>query len=133
MAEILEFGKKAQDLKSMKDTDLRQRKLEALRKIFQCARCVVKCAKCGSQIEAGKKASVRYATPYPFCTNCQEEYEEYQQRNTGEERNPKYYWHNDQWLEVWRSWLDHQKCLDRYKHSKEFLQLLEEAGNLFHT
>ncbi len=133
MAEILEFGKKAQDLKSMRDTDLRQKKLEVLRKIFQCTRCVVKCAKCGSQIEAGKKESSRYATPYPFCSNCQEEYEEFQQRAKGEEQGPKYYWHNDQWLEVWRSWLEHQKCLDRYKHSKEFLQLLEEAESLFHT
>ncbi len=133
MAEILEFGRKIQDLKSMKDTSLRQKKLEALKKIFQCTRCMMKCAKCGSQIEGEKTDSLRYATPYPFCRNCQEEYEEYRQRVKDEDHLPKYYWHNDQWIEVWKSWLDHQKCLDRYKHSKEFLQLLEEAESLFHT
>ncbi len=133
MAEILEFGRKVQDLKSIKDSSLRQKKLEALKKVFQCAQCMVKCAKCGSQIEAQRRDAQRFAAPYSFCRNCREEYEEYQQRIRGEEPGPRYYWHNDQWLDVWRSWLDHQQSLDRYKHSKEFLQLIEEAEGLFRT
>ena len=49
---IIEFGKKAEHLRSERETAIRQRKIEALRKIFQCTRCMVKCAKCGAQIDS---------------------------------------------------------------------------------
>ena len=131
MAEILEFDKKCQDLKSSRDTLLRQRKIEALRKIFQCTRCMLKCAKCGTQLETEMQESSRYATPYTFCRNCYDEYQEYRERIQKEQANPKYYWHNDTWMKVWESWLGHQRWLDQYRQSKEFLQLLQEVEDLF--
>ena len=70
MAEIIEFGRRAQNLKSVKDSSLRQRKIEALRKIFQCSRCMLKCAKCGTQLDKEGEETSRYATPYPFCRNA---------------------------------------------------------------
>ena len=130
MADVIEFGKKAQGLKELQDTSLRQRKIEALRKIFQCTRCMLKCAKCGVQLESEKLEATRYVSPYPFCLNCQEEYEEYRERIEGVQRNPKYYWHNETWMRVWEMWLEHQKLLDNYRKSKEFLQLLEEVEDL---
>lgn len=131
MAEIIEFGKKAQDLKSVRDLSLRQRKIEALKKIFQCTRCMMKCAKCGAQLDGlVGEDSGRFATPYAFCRNCSEEYEEYRERMKGKQPTPRYYWHNDVWMKVWGSWLEHQKLLDQYRQSKEFLQLLEEVEEL---
>ena len=130
MADIIEFGKKAQGLKAVQDTGLRQRKIEALRKIFQCTRCMLKCAKCGTQIETEKNESLKYATPYPFCSNCQEEYEEYRGRMEGSQKTPKYYWHNDTWMKVWEIWLEHQNLLDQYRKSKEFLKLIQEVEEL---
>lgn len=131
MAEIIEFGKKAQNLKSIKDTGVRQRKIEALRKLFQCTRCMLKCAKCGAQMDSSDGDEVsRYAAPYPFCRNCHDEYVEYRERTEGKQSSPKYYWHNDMWLKAWATWLEHQKCLDRYRQSKEFLQLLQEVEDL---
>jgi hypothetical protein len=130
MAEIIEFGKKAHDLKSVRDADLKQKKLEALRKIFQCTRCMMKCAKCGLQIESDSEEPLKYATPYTFCRTCREEYEEYRTRIEGKLTTPRYYWHNDVWMQTWQSWLDHQKSLELYRLSKEFLQLVEEAEEL---
>lgn len=129
MAEIIEFGKKAQGLKAVQDTGLRQRKIEALRKFFQCTRCMLKCAKCGAQLEASKD-SLKYASPYTFCVNCQEEYEEYRDRIDGKQLTPRYYWHNETWMKVWEVWLEHQRQLDNYRNSKEFLQLLQEVEEL---
>lgn len=131
MAEILEFDKKSQDLKSSRDTVLRQRKIEALRKIFQCTRCMLKCAKCGTQLETEMQESSKYATPYTFCRNCHDEYQEYRDRIQKNPANSKYYWHNDTWMKVWESWLEHQRWLDLYRQSKEFLQLLREVEDLF--
>ncbi len=125
MADILQFGKKVEDLKSEREALLRQRKIESLRKIFQCTRCAMKCSKCGAQIE-GRDDGGKFATPYAFCKSCKEEYEEYRARAAGGP-NTLCYWHNAGWMKVWESWLEHQKCLDNYRQSKEFLQLLEEV------
>ena len=38
MADIIEFGKKADTLRSERNDAVRRRKIEALRKIFQCTR-----------------------------------------------------------------------------------------------
>jgi len=130
MAEIIEFGKKAGDLKSCRDTSMRRRKLDALKKIFQCTRCMLKCAKCGTQLDMDVEESIRYAAPYHFCRNCLEEYEEYRARIGGKEAGPRFYWHNDVWMKVWESWLEHQQHLDQYRQSKEFLKLLEEVEDL---
>lgn len=130
MADVLEFGRKAQDLKSLRDANERQRKIDALRKVFQCTRCIMKCAKCGTQLEAGAQEPVRYAIPYRFCRNCQEEYEEYRERTEGIKLSPRYYWHNDLWMRAWASWLDHQKLVDQYRQSKEFLHLMQEVEDL---
>ncbi|NLI33149.1 MAG: hypothetical protein GX422_10300 [Deltaproteobacteria bacterium] len=130
MAEIIEFGKKAQDLKGLRDQGLRQRKIEALKKVFQCSRCLLKCAKCGSQLEMSAAERSQFATPYPLCRNCQDEYREYRERTAGKRTNPDCYWYNEKWMRVWESWLEHQSCLDEYRQSKEFLQLLEEVEEL---
>ncbi|MCE5244676.1 MAG: hypothetical protein ABFD98_09230 [Syntrophobacteraceae bacterium] len=130
MADIIEFGKKNQTMKSVRDENLRQRKIDSLRKIFQCTRCMMKCAKCGSQMEGEQDGLSRFASPYPFCANCLEEYREYRERTAGRVPAFSYYWHNEAWLKVWESWLEHQKQLDRYRQSKEFLQLLEEVEDL---
>ncbi len=130
MAEVIEFGKKALDLKSVRDASLRQRKIEALKKIFQCTRCMLKCSKCGAQLDGEGETNSKYASPYPFCRNCREEYEEYRERCSGVQNTPKYYWHNDSWMKFWEGWLEYQKSLDEYRQSKEFLQLIQEVEEL---
>ncbi len=70
MADIIEFGKKAEHLRSERDIAIRQRKIEALRKIFQCTRCMVKCAKCGAQIDSQADECTKFAAPYIFCRSC---------------------------------------------------------------
>lgn len=130
MADIIEFGKKAQDLKSVRSADERARKIEALRKVIQCQRCALKCAKCGTQLDREGQEPAKYVLPYRFCLNCQEEYEEYRERSEKRGASPRYYWHNEHWMNTWRSWLEHQRLLDDYRLSKEFLQLLREVEEL---
>jgi len=130
MADIIEFGKKAEHLKSERETYIRQRKIEALRKIFQCTRCMVKCARCGAQIESQADECSKFAAPYNFCRSCRQEYEEYRARSGGNQADSDCYWHNSAWMRVWETWLQHQKVLDQYRQSKEFLQLMDEVERL---
>ncbi|MBW2180598.1 MAG: hypothetical protein JRG81_09550 [Deltaproteobacteria bacterium] len=37
------------------------------------------------------------------------------------------YWHNAEWLDSWRKWIDYQASVDRYLKSKEFTKLIKEA------
>ncbi len=130
MADIIQFGKKAEHLRSERETSIRQRKIETLRKIFQCTRCMVKCAKCGAQIDSPAEECTRFAAPYTCCTSCQQEYEEYRNRIEGNRADSDCYWQNSTWMHVWETWLQHQKALDQYRQSKEFLQLLDEVEHL---
>ena len=130
MADIIEFGKKAENLRSERDNAVRQRKIEALRKIFQCTRCMVKCSKCG--VQAGYEATEypKFAAPYNFCKSCRQEYEEYRARAGGNRADSDWYWHNSTWMKVWETWLQHQQALDQYRQSKEFLQLMDEVEHM---
>lgn len=128
MADILEFGKKAENFRSERDDSFRKLKIESLRKIFQCTRCVVKCSKCGAQIESHEYD--RFAGPYNFCKSCMHEYEEYRVRAGGTQADSDCYWRNSAWMKVWETWVQHQKALDQYRQSKEFLQLLDEVERL---
>ncbi|SPF34002.1 conserved hypothetical protein [Syntrophobacter sp. SbD1] len=128
MAEILQFAKKAESFKSERDNVVRQLKIESLRKIFHCTRCSVKCSKCGGPMDAQEQS--RFASPYSFCKSCNEEYEEYRSRADGTRPDSDCYWRNSDWLRVWETWLEHQKALDQYRLSKEFLQLIDEVEHL---
>jgi Pyruvate/2-oxoacid:ferredoxin oxidoreductase delta subunit len=130
MADIIEFDKRAENFRAERGNAVRRRKIEALRKIFQCTRCVVKCSKCGTQIDSESKESAKFAAPYSFCKSCGQEYEEYRARAGGNRADSECYWHNSTWMAVWETWLQHQQSLDRYRQSKEFLQLIDEVEHL---
>ena len=63
--------------------------------------------------------------PYRFCESCSEEYIDYIERLKGK-GDSDCYWHNDDWLEIWKRWIDYQGVIDRYLKSKEFIQLVQE-------
>jgi hypothetical protein len=131
MADVIQFKRKAQNLKHEKEEALRRRKVETLRKIFKCTRCAFRCAKCGASLEdEDRQGAEEVSTPYSFCSTCREEYLQYRERTREADAESRYYWQNDAWMEVWRSWLEHQKRLDDYRRSKEFLQLLGEVESI---
>lgn len=107
----------------------RRRKIMAVRRVFQCTSCTLKCEKCGTQIapeqspEQGERRRLR--VPYNFCDACTEEYIDYIERLKGA-GDQECYWRNDAWIDTWRKWIDYQGSMDSYLKSKEFLQLLQE-------
>lgn len=101
------------------------KKLEAVRKIVQCTRCLARCLKCGVQFDT-QEMYQRFKGPYRLCLSCQEEYQEFL-RLKGEGGESPYYWHNKEWLEMWQSWLDYQQALKAYGDSAEFIELVREV------
>ena len=108
------------------DAIVRKRKLLAVRKIFRCTHCASKCEKCGVQVSVDNQSDIpAYRVPYTFCDSCAEEYVEYIEALKGN-GDDALYWHNDAWMKVWATWIEHQGAVDSYLKSKEFEQLLDE-------
>ena len=129
MADIIELEKRRQLQQSEKADALHEEKIDVLMKILQCARCQLKCSRCGTQIEESGKIK-HSPLPYPLCSGCGEEYEIYLELSRGELKTGRY-WHNKAWLKVWHTWLQHQTALDHYRNSKEFIKLLQEFEGLW--
>jgi Pyruvate/2-oxoacid:ferredoxin oxidoreductase delta subunit len=129
VADIIELEKRRQRQQRGKTNGLNEEKLDVLRKVLQCARCQLKCARCGTQIEEVEDRE-QSPLPYPLCSGCGEEYKVYLGLTVGEAGAGRY-WHNQEWMEIWRTWLQHQKALDHYRNSKEFIKLLQEFEALW--
>jgi hypothetical protein len=108
---------------------LKKRKVQAVRKVFQCTHCAFKCEKCGTQIARDSSSGAEYSrklnVPYNFCEACSDEYIDYIARLKGV-GDPDCYWHNEAWIDAWGKWIEYQSSVDRYLKSKEFMRLLNE-------
>ena len=129
MAEVISLDNKLQISKQKKSELVRKRKLLAVKKVFQCTHCALKCEKCGTQIgtDSIDEAIGFFETkiPYRFCESCAEEYMEYIECLKGR-GDAECFWHNSEWLDLWQRWIQYQGALDRYMKSKEFVKLLNE-------
>ncbi|MCP4687012.1 MAG: hypothetical protein GY859_03120 [Desulfobacterales bacterium] len=128
MADVISFDEKFKYSQEKRTALIRQRKILMVRKVFQCAQCPFKCEKCGAQIEQAPRENADKnprKTLYRFCESCQEEYNDYIDR-LGGGGDPECYWRNEDWLHLWRSWIDYQGATDRYMKSREFMRLLRE-------
>jgi len=101
------------------------KKMEAVRKVLQCTRCLARCHKCGVQFDTGALYK-RYRGPYRLCQSCQDEYDEFL-RLEQEGGDSPLYWHNKQWRRLWRVWLEYQQALKDYGESPEFIELVREV------
>ena len=133
MADIINIEKKRQRSKAKEAELIKQRKLLAVQKVFQCTHCAFKCEKCGTQINPQDRRqeseNQRVKVPYRFCDSCSEEYIDYIERLNGR-GDPDCYWHNEFWLQSWRRWIDYQGSIDSYLKSKEFVRLLQELKEI---
>jgi NAD-dependent SIR2 family protein deacetylase len=114
VAEIIDLDKRRQHSKGEEGAESWEEKMLVLRRVLHCSRCSLKCSRCSAQVpESDEKPQRRL--PYPLCPGCQEEYEIYLKRRRGEETTGKYL---------------HQRALDRYRSSKEFVKLLQEFESI---
>ncbi|MBA4395721.1 MAG: hypothetical protein C0407_19380, partial [Desulfobacca sp.] len=67
--------------------------------------------------------------PLKLCQACGEEYRLYQQiSSSATPVEGQEYYHNQDWVSVWKTWLEYQVHLQRYRNSKEFLRLVGELS-----
>ena len=129
MSNIISFKDKKGLAEEKEASLIKKRKVQAVRKVFQCTHCALKCEKCGAQIGRESNDTDPYQrklnVPYNFCGECSDEYIDYIERLKGA-GDPDCYWHNEAWIDSWKNWIDYQSSVDQYLKSKEFKQLINE-------
>jgi hypothetical protein len=129
MADIIPFEERLRKQKEETLSKEKKKRLEFFRMAMQCTACQLKCAKCGSQLEVPESRMVSDFLPLKLCQACGEEYRLYQQISSGTpSAEGREYFHNQDWLGVWKTWLEYQVQLQRYRNSKEFLTLVGELS-----
>jgi hypothetical protein len=82
---------------------------------------------CGTQVTSGDMPE-RTPLGLSFCGDCMAEFEEFVSVTKGK-KPPEVFWHNQEWIEVWRAWMDYRKAISAFVASKEYHLLLEELDS----
>ncbi len=114
------------------EIDLKRRKRrillgEAVGRFVRCSACQARCARCGLMADEEAYPLIEYEVV--LCPICHTEYDVYRQRLEGRS-DPELYWLNDEWMETWRTWLEHQKAVASFRRSKEFQRFLTEPPDV---
>ena len=125
MSKVIDIEDRLKLEKKKKAKVEKAKKMEVVRKVIQCTRCLARCAKCGVQFET-QEMYKRHKAPFRFCASCLEEYEDFQRVKEKGEESP-YYWHNREWVAMWQAWIDYQQTLKEYGESPEFIDLVREV------
>lgn len=129
MADIIPFEERWRKQQKDNLSKEKKKKLEFFRMAMQCTACQLKCAKCGSQLETPQPQIISDFLPLKLCQGCGEEYRLYQQVLSGSSPvEGQEYYHNLAWQGVWKTWLEYQVNLHRYRNSTDFLRLVEELS-----
>jgi len=130
MTNVISIDKKLKLTNEKKNALLKKQKLLAVQKLFQCTHCAYKCEKCGTQINFNpqnqKENEQNLLIPYRFCDGCSKEYVDYLKLLKGQQ-NAECFWHNEEWRQVWKTWINYHSAINLYLRSKEFVRLLNEV------
>lgn len=124
MTKIVDIHDQLQKKKKKENLEKYRGRLYSIQKVIQCSSCRFRCAMCGAQVTSGESAA---PTPFglSFCGDCRAEFEEFVSVTKGR-KPPEVFWHNQEWTEVWKAWLDFRKAISAFVASKEYNLLLEE-------
>jgi hypothetical protein len=124
MTRIVDIHDQLEKKKKKEHLEKYRGRLDSIQKIIQCSHCRFRCAMCGIQVTSGE-AVERTPLGLSFCGDCMAEFEEFVSVTKGK-KPPEVFWHNQEWIEVWRAWMDYRKAISAFVASKEYNLLLEE-------
>lgn len=103
--------------------------IDTLRWLINCTACKSKCAMCAKPFMDNAGFSVMAGNlKFSLCENCNTEYESYQASAVHEDVNQKF-WHNNEWIALWSSWIEYQKSVQNFRNSEEFNLIKQYMGS----
>jgi hypothetical protein len=127
MTKIVDIHAQLERKKKREHLEKYRGRMDSIQKVIQCSSCRFRCAMCGTQLPSAEPPE-RRPLGLSFCSDCTAEFEEFVSVAKGK-KPPEVFWHNQEWVEVWRAWLDYRKAVSAFVASKEYHLLVEELDS----
>ncbi len=129
MDKIVSLQKRIENKKQKDQLRQYRRKIQSIQKVTQCSSCHFRCAMCGLYLKPTDSTHHTHSSlpRNTFCENCKGEFEEFIAISKGEKQS-ELFWQNEEWMNMWSTWVNHRKAINRFIDSSEFKLLLEELG-----
>ena len=127
MEKVLNITARLEDKRRKEQVEAYRDKFEAVQRVLQCSACHFKCAMCNRHIEKSDPSNSP-ASPLPefnLCESCRSEFEAFQKLSQEDQAEPDVFWHNSEWIELWRCWLDYQRSIEKFRNSFDLKKLTD--------
>ena len=125
MPKVIDIENRIETEKRRKKIAERRQEVAPLLHFLQCTCCGMKCWRCGSPAELRPPAKDVPKIQFNFCKDCREEYLEYQRIQESEEESDVP-WRNNEWVRMWKKWIEYQNTVRRFHQSKEVQEIFDE-------
>ena len=123
MKKILNITDRLEDRKRTEQIETYRNKFESVQRLLQCSGCHFKCSMCGHHVERSEATVRSPANDFNLCGNCLAEFEDFLSISHKDNQKEEIFWHTEEWVELWSSWMKFQRALNGFKASINLKQL----------
>ena len=123
MKKILNITDRLEDRKRTEQIETYRNKFESVQRLLQCSGCHFKCSMCGHHVERSETMLNPTANEFNLCGNCLSEFEDFLSLPNRDNQKEEIFWHTEEWVKLWSSWMNFQRALNRFKASINLKQL----------
>jgi len=127
MEKVLNITARLEDKKRKEQVETYRHRFEAVQRVLQCAACRFKCAMCNRHMEPDDASNPPSPSTEEFtlCESCRSEFEAFKKMTEQESVKADLFWHNRQWLELWKCWIDYQRSINSFRNSFNLTKLTD--------
>jgi hypothetical protein len=127
MEKVLNITDRLRSKRRKEEQESFRLKFNSIQRIVQCASCHFRCAMCGQHVAPSDPHPAASPTPQEvnLCVSCRAEFEDFLDMVSGNKGNHMF-WHNEEWMDLWSTWLDYREAIRKFRNSPEYKQLITE-------
>ena len=127
MEKVLSITARLESKKRKEQVETYRERFEAIQRVLQCSACQFKCAMCNRHIEPDEEsdASSPPEEEFNLCESCLSEFEAFKKMSGERSDKPDVFWHNREWLELWKCWMAYQRSINNFRNSFNFSKLTD--------
>ncbi|HDZ89438.1 MAG: hypothetical protein JRJ09_00850 [Deltaproteobacteria bacterium] len=128
MEKVLNITGRIEDRRRKQQVETHRDRFEAMQRLVQCSACHLKCAMCGRHKKGPEEPSIpgsRIPVEETLCEGCRSEFEAFKKLSKGGKKDEDPFWHNEEWRQLWTSWLEYQRSIMKFRNSFDFRGLTD--------
>ncbi|MDY6880694.1 MAG: hypothetical protein V2J25_06340 [Desulfatiglans sp.] len=121
MNKVFQLTDRLKEKQKREQAQAHRKRVETLKRIVHCSACQLKCSMCGQNVEGDTLPPL----DFHLCETCRDEFQDFQKTLAHGEDHSGIFWHNEEWVNLWASWIDFRRSIRKFRDSKEFRRLTE--------